>query len=115
MNPKMGIRSVLDLHHREEMNNLCPLINPKTNRPYDKTWSELIVIATISLAIKGNATALREVWGKVRCKVLQPTSVSASFDAATNAQSGRDKLLEMLEEMAEGRRKARIRQRDYAW
>jgi hypothetical protein len=83
------------------MNNLCPLINPKTNRPYDKTWSELIVIATMSLAIKGNATALREVWERSDGKVLQPTSVSASFDAATNAQSGREKLLEMLKEMAE--------------
>jgi uncharacterized protein DUF5681 len=29
---------------RQEMNNLCPLINPKTKQPYNKTWSELIVM-----------------------------------------------------------------------
>jgi hypothetical protein len=43
----------------KEMDNICP--HDKNKR----TWRELIVIATIQLAIKGNATALKEVWDRV--------------------------------------------------
>src|SRR5262245_37812640 len=45
---------------REEVTKICPLVNPKTGQPYSKTWSELLVMATMSLAIQGSATALRE-------------------------------------------------------
>ncbi len=30
-----------------------------------RTWAQLIVIATMKLAIKGNAAALREVWERI--------------------------------------------------
>src|SRR5262245_64931630 len=42
--------------------------------PADKegrTWKELIVLATLKLAMKGNAAALREVWERVDGKVRQ--------------------------------------------
>src|SRR5262245_51780822 len=42
--------------------------------PADKegrTWKELIVLATLRLAMKGNAAALREVWQRVDGKVRQ--------------------------------------------
>lgn len=40
----------------------------KKANPQDKkkrTWAELIVIATMKLAIKGNPAALREVWDRI--------------------------------------------------
>ncbi|MDA2928732.1 DUF5681 domain-containing protein [Acidobacteria bacterium AH-259-O06] len=36
-----------------------------------RTWVELVAIATIKLAIKGNATALKEVWERMDGKVKQ--------------------------------------------
>ena len=36
-----------------------------------RTWKELIVLATLQLAMKGNATALKEVWERLDGKVLQ--------------------------------------------
>lgn len=43
--------------------------------PADKqcrTWLELIVLATMQLAMKGNASALKEVWERIDGKVMQP-------------------------------------------
>ena len=37
--------------------------NPEDNRK--RTWAQLIVLATMKLAIKGNATALKEVWDRI--------------------------------------------------
>src|SRR5262245_37311436 len=37
-----------------------------------RTWKELIVLATLKLAMKGNAAALREVWERVDGKVRHP-------------------------------------------
>lgn len=53
---------------KEEIEKICPLDKNTKKR----TWKELIVIATMSLAIKGNATALKEVWERVDGKVSQP-------------------------------------------
>ena len=36
-----------------------------------RTWLELLVLATLQLAMKGNAVALREVWERLDGKVLQ--------------------------------------------
>ena len=48
---------------KEEINK----INPKDRAK--RTWAELIVLATIRLAIKGNATALKEVWDRIDGRV----------------------------------------------
>ena len=45
-------------------------INPKDKS--NRTWKELIVLATIRLAIAGNSTALKEVWERVDGKVMLP-------------------------------------------
>ena len=42
---------------KEEIEKICPA--DKESR----TWGELIVRATLQLALKGNPVALREVWG----------------------------------------------------
>src|SRR5262245_64755542 len=51
----------------------------ETVNPGDKerrTWMELVVAATLRLAIKGNAAALREVWDRVDGKVKQELGVN---------------------------------------
>ena len=50
---------------RDEIQKICPADREK--RP----WKELIVRATLQLAMKGNATALKEVWERLDGKVLQ--------------------------------------------
>ena len=36
-----------------------------------RTWLELLVLDTLQLAMKGNATALKEVWERLDGNVLQ--------------------------------------------
>lgn len=50
---------------REEIDKMCPADREK------RTWKELIVRATLQLAMKGNATALKEVWERLDGKTLQ--------------------------------------------
>lgn len=50
---------------REEIKKICPADREK------RTWKQLIVFATLQLAMKGNATALKEVWERIDGKVLQ--------------------------------------------
>jgi hypothetical protein len=54
---------------QEEIGKICPADREK------RTWKELIVLATLQLAIKGNATALREVWERLDGKTLQAGSL----------------------------------------
>ena len=48
---------------KEEIEKQCP------DDASGKTWKECLVIATLKLAIKGNATALKELWDRVDGKV----------------------------------------------
>ena len=50
---------------REEMERICPADREK------RTWKQLIVFATLQLAMKGNPAALKEVWERLDGKVLQ--------------------------------------------
>ena len=50
---------------REEIQRICPADRER------RTWKELIIRATLQLAMKGNATALKEVWERLDGKVLQ--------------------------------------------
>lgn len=50
---------------KEEIAKICPADREK------RTWKELIVRATLQLAMKGNATALKEVWERLDGKTLQ--------------------------------------------
>lgn len=51
---------------KEEIEKIHPTDKDK------KTWKQLIVEATMRLAIKGNATALKEIWGRCDGKVVLP-------------------------------------------
>src|SRR5262249_49647121 len=67
-NPKGRPRnaSSLTVLLREKITQICE---------YDKqerTWQEMIVLATLRLAIEGNSSALREVWERLGGKVPQP-------------------------------------------
>src|SRR4051812_17947860 len=50
---------------RDEIKKICPADREK------RTWEQLIICATLQLAMKGNATALKEVWERLDGKVLQ--------------------------------------------
>src|SRR5262249_45525149 len=67
-NPKGRPRNVSSLTAllREKMDQICE---------YDKqqrTWWEIIVLATLKLAMEGNSSALREVWERLGGKVPIP-------------------------------------------
>jgi Family of unknown function (DUF5681) len=67
-NPKGRPRNVSSLTAllREKMEQICE---------YDKqqrTWREMIVLATLKLAMEGNSSALREVWERLGGKVPIP-------------------------------------------
>ena len=49
----------------KQIKKICPADRQK------RTYEELMVLATLQLAIKGNATALKEVWDRLDGKVLQ--------------------------------------------
>src|SRR3990172_11664377 len=54
---------------QEEIAKICPADQEK------RTCKELIVRATLQLAMKGNATALKEVWERLDGKILQTEKV----------------------------------------
>src|SRR5262249_2297212 len=61
-----------------------------------RTWKELIVLATLKLAMKGNAAALREVWDRVDGKVRQDIGVDVDLHSEINRRlaEARQRLLE---------------------
>jgi hypothetical protein len=66
-NPKGRPRNVSSLTAllREKIAQICE---------YDKqqrTWQEMIILATLRLAIEGNSSALREVWDRIDGKVTE--------------------------------------------
>ena len=54
---------------KEEIKKICPADRQK------RTYEELMVLATLQLAMKGNAVALKEVWERLDGKVLQTGKV----------------------------------------
>ena len=54
---------------QEEIKKVCPADRQK------RTYEELMVLATLQLAMKGNAVALKEVWERLDGKVLQTGKV----------------------------------------
>jgi len=56
---------------RKEIEKIC--LSDKQGR----TWKELIVMATMKLAMEGNAAALREVWERSDGKIQQPVTGAA--------------------------------------
>ena len=54
---------------KEEIKKICPADRQK------RTWEELMVLATLQLAMKGNAAALKEVWERLDGKILQTEKV----------------------------------------
>lgn len=50
---------------REEIVKICPA--DKQNR----TWGEIVMRATLQLAMKGNQTALKEIWERLDGKIPQ--------------------------------------------
>ena len=50
---------------REEIEKICPADREK------RSWKQLVVLATLQLAMKGNATALKELWERLDGKTMQ--------------------------------------------
>lgn len=66
-NPKGRPKKQDSLTHllREEIKKICPADRER------RTWQELIILATLQLAMKGNGTALKEIWERLDGKTLQ--------------------------------------------
>lgn len=54
---------------RKEIETICPA--DKEGR----TWAQLLVLATMRLAMAGNSTALKEVWERMEGKVTTPLEI----------------------------------------
>jgi len=54
---------------KEEIKKICPADRQK------RTWEELMVLATLQLAMKGNTAALKEVWERLDGKIPQTGKV----------------------------------------
>ena len=50
---------------KAEIKKICPADRQK------RTWEELMVLATLQLAMKGNAAALKEIWERLDGKISQ--------------------------------------------
>jgi hypothetical protein len=59
---------------KEEIKKICPVDRQK------RTWGELMVLATLQLAMKGNPAALKEVWERLDGKVLQTGKLELGAD-----------------------------------
>ncbi len=59
---------------------------------HKRTYRELIVIATMRLAMKGNAAALREVWDRMDGKVKDEVEMKGSVDLVQRLLKGRERL-----------------------
>jgi hypothetical protein len=68
---------------KEEIEKICP--QDKEGR----TWRQLLVIATMRCAIKGESAALKEVWQRLDGRVAQ------SIDLTTVTRSIEDELAEL--------------------
>ncbi len=65
-------------------------VDPKDK--HKRTFRELIVIATMRLAMKGNAAALREVWDRMDGKVKDAVEMTGSVDLVQRLLEGRERL-----------------------
>src|SRR5262245_32131764 len=68
-----------------------------------RTWKELIVIATLRLAMKGNAAALREVWQRVDGTVRQDIGVDVDLhtEITRRLAEARQRLVAVRQRVAE--------------
>ena len=76
---------------KDEIRKICPADRQK------RTWEELMVFATLQLAMKGNATALKEVWERLEGKMPQTERVQLS---GTQGRDIRIKVVYQDEEQA---------------
>ncbi len=71
---------------KEEIQKISPTDVEK------RTWLELIVLATMQLAIKGNAAALREVWDRMDGKVKDEVEMTGGVDLVQLLIAGRERV-----------------------
>ena len=58
---------------KEELEKICP-----AEKANGRTWKEMIVLATMRLAISGKAEALKEVWQRTDGRVVQGIDLNAT-------------------------------------
>ena len=77
------------------------LINPADKE--GRTWKQLIVLATLRLAMKGNPAALREVWDRVDGKVRQDISLDVDLmsEIDKRLEEGRRRMAEYADGLEE--------------
>ena len=73
---------------KEEIEEICPKDKEK------RTWKELIVLATMQLAMKGNATALKEIWERMDGKVRDKLELTGGAELVQRLIEGRKRAAE---------------------
>jgi hypothetical protein len=63
---------------QREIRKICPADRHR------RTWRQLVVVATLQLAIKGNAVALKEVWERMDGKVINSGKLQVDGDGNNN-------------------------------
>jgi hypothetical protein len=79
---------------RKTIEKTCPADKKK------RTWKELVVMATIQHAIKGNPAALREVWERLEGKLTQPINHRGTITSERTERT----LIAVLESNPEARK-----------
>jgi len=80
---------------KKEIERICP--DDKKGR----TWKELIVLSTMQLAIRGNSTALREVWARVDGNVTQSLDVGGQVQTEhIDIENEADRFMRELDRIA---------------
>ena len=74
-------------------------VNPEDTE--GRTWKELLVLATMQLALKGNRGALKEVWERVDGKVQQAVAFEDSQAHSVDVEGAADRFMLELERIAQ--------------
>ena len=79
---------------RDEIEKICPQDREK------RTWYQLIVLATMQLAIKGNPTALKEVWERLDGKVKQDLGLTGADGGPIDINIAHDARIQIAGRLA---------------
>jgi len=74
-------------------------VNPEDTE--GRTWKELLVLATMQLALKGNRGALKEIWERMDGKVQQAVAFEDHQAERVDVEAEADRFMLELERIAQ--------------
>ena len=99
---------------RKELGKICPADRA------GRTWEELLILASLQLALKGNPTAFKEVWERLEGKVPHTEKMDARLNRPQPirklSQAARNRIREIYglapEEQEDGSENSKSESRD---